>query len=341
MKSRGGGLSMSDVARISGTSLATVSRVLSNSDHPVSQETREKVRAAAQSLGYQPNAIARALATQRTRTIGVIVGDIADPYFGDVARGVEDTARLHGYLTIICNADRDIDLELAHFGMLMEHKVTAILLAGGSVGDASKLQQFGALVAKARQEGRIVMALAPRRSINVPTLMVDNEAVAHDMTQCLIGLGHRKIAFVGGPETFLTSNLRLVGFRKAMTAAGLDARMVHNKGFALESGREAAEAILSGPLPDAVLAANDHSAIGALLAFRAAGIDIPGQVSIAGIDDLWLSALLDLTTVNIPKYKLGEMAARRILEARDGADLPSARLPHQLVMRGTTGPRQQ
>lgn len=336
---RPGSLSLADVARLSGTSLATVSRVLSNSNHPVKAATREKVRAAALSLGYKPNAIARALATQRTRTIGVIVGDIADPYFGDIARGIEDNARPHGYLTIICNGDRDIEVELAHFEMLMEHKVAAILFAGGSVGDTSRNEQFDALMVKFRQEGRVVIALAPRWLGNVPTLMVNNEAVAHDMTQRLIELGHRNIAFVGGPDDFLTSNLRQVGFKRAMAEAGLDGSMIYNEGFALESGRRAVETMLSGTLPEAILAANDNSAVGAMLALRSAGVDVPGQISVAGIDDLWLSVLMDLTTVSIPIYELGAMAARLILEGIDDHEIPSMELPHQIVMRGSTAPR--
>ena len=333
---RSGGVSIADVARLSRTSLATVSRVLSDSAHPVAAETRQRVREAAAALGYQPNAIARALATQRTRTIGLIVGDITDSYFAEIARGVEDTAGPHGYLTIICNADRTPDTELAYFRMLLDHKVAAILFAGGLFDGRFETERLRQEVQRAQEEGRRVIALAPRDFPSVPTIAIDNRAVTYDMTRYLIQLGHHRIAFVGGPEGLNTGILRREGFIAAMTEAGLDASMIYNEGFGVESGNQAAMTMLTRSLPEAVLAATDDAAIGVLTTFRAAGVDVPGQVSVAGIDDSRMAHLFDLTTVKIAKYELGFMAAKLVLEAGSGDTLSSTIVPHRLVARGST-----
>lgn len=333
---RSGGVSIADVARLSRTSLATVSRVLSDSAHPVAAETRQRVREAAAALGYQPNAIARALATQRTRTIGLIVGDIADSYFAEIARGVEDTAGPHGYLTIICNADRTPDTELAYFRMLLDHKVAAILFAGGLFGGRDETERLRQAVQRAQEEGRRVIALAPRDFPDVPTIAIDNRGVAYDMTRYLIQLGHRQIAFVGGPAGLNTGKLRRDGFVAAMTEAGLDASMVYDAGFTIESGNQAAMTMLTRTLPDAVLAATDDTAIGVLATFRAAGVDVPGQLSVAGIDDSRMAHLFDLTTVKIAKYELGELAAKIVVEEGGGEVAASTIVPHRLVARGST-----
>jgi LacI family transcriptional regulator len=287
-------------------------------------------------LGYQPNAIARALATQRTRTIGLIVGDIADSYFAEIARGVEDTAGPHGYLTIICNADRTADTELAYFRMLLDHKVAAIIFSGGLVGETSEAERLRQAVARAQEESRRVIALAPRDFAGVPTLAIDNRAVAYDMTRYLIQLGHRSIGFVGGPKGVNTAIHRREGFVSAMGEAGLGTPMIYDEGFSLEAGRRAALTMLTRTMPTAVLAATDDAAIGALTTFRQAGIEVPGQVSVAGIDDSQMAEVFDLTTVKIAKYELGAMAARHVVEAPPGAPLESVVVPHRLVTRGTT-----
>jgi len=161
--------------------------------------TRARVREAAAGIGYKPNALARALATQRTQIIGLIVGDISDSYFAEIARGVEDTAGPQGYLTILCNADRNPDAELAYFRMLLDHKVAAVMFAGGLFGNLPEMDALQQAVQRALEEGRRVLALAPRDFPNVQTLAIDNRAVTYDMTRYLIQLGHRTIAYVGGP----------------------------------------------------------------------------------------------------------------------------------------------
>jgi LacI family transcriptional regulator len=166
-------------------------------------------------------------------------------------------------------------------------------------------------------------------------VLVDNRGAAREATEHLLRLGHRRIAFVEGPPGLHTSAQRLQGFEAAMAAAGAEPVRLPG-GFEYEAGDAAATRMLEGgELPDAVLAVNDETAIGVLIGLRRAGVDIPGRVSVAGIDDTRLTRLVDLTSVALPLHELGERAAQVILEGADGDVV----LPHRLVPRGTTAAR--
>jgi LacI family transcriptional regulator len=169
---------------------------------------------------------------------------------------------------------------------------------------------------------------------------VDNAAAAYDVTDYLISLGHERIAFVDGPPELYTSSERRSGFAAAMAAASLAADLRVDGGFDFESGLAAGRRLLAlQPLPDAVAAANDEAAIGVLTAFRHAGVDVPGQVSVAGIDDTRPARFVELTTVNLPLYDLGAVAARHILAGRDETQADAVVLAHRLVPRRTTARR--
>jgi LacI family transcriptional regulator len=171
-------------------------------------------------------------------------------------------------------------------------------------------------------------------------VLVDNRAAAYDLTDYLISLGHRRIAFIGGPEGLHTSGQRLAGFRAAMESAGLESGMVHRGDFSYDLGHAAALRMLADTrLPDAVIGANDETAIGAITALRQAGVAIPGDISVAGMTDTRLARFSDLTTVNIPLYQFGAIAARRVIAGEREAEPPETVLPHRLVPRSTTARR--
>jgi LacI family transcriptional regulator len=173
------------------------------------------------------------------------------------------------------------------------------------------------------------------RDLDCPSVLVDNRGAARDATEHLLGLGHRRIAFVEGPPGLHTSAHRLEGFEAAIAAAGAEAVRLPG-GFEYEAGAAAADELLaSGDLPDAALGVNDEVAIGLLTGLRRGGIDVPGRVSVAGIDDTRPARLVDLTSVSLPLHELGEMAARVILEGAEGDIV----LPHRLVARATTAAR--
>ena len=323
--------SLADISRRAGVSIATASRVLNGSSHPVSDATRSRVLAAADELGYRPSELARALVKRTSRIVGVIVGDIVDPYFAEIARGVEDVAARVGHLTMVCNADRRPAAELAHLDVLRDYHAAGVVFAGSGYQDVPEAAALRAAVAELQEGGALVVALAVRE-LDCPSVLVDNRAAAREVTEHLLELGHRRIAFVEGPPGLHTSAHRLEGFRAAM--AGAEA-VVLPGGFEFEAGAAAADALLADGLPDAVLGVNDEVAIGLLTGLRRGGVDVPGQVSVAGIDDTRPARLVDLTSVSLPLHELGEFAARVILEGAEGDVV----LPHHLVRRATTGPR--
>jgi LacI family transcriptional regulator len=326
---------LADVARRAKVSISTASRVLSGSSYPVAGETRARVEGAAAQLGYAPHALARALVTNQSRTVGVIVGDMIDPYFAEIASGVEETARRGGSLTIVCTADRSPERERAYLRLLKAHRAGGVVFAGGTFTDSSQVEALRAEVAQAVAEGMRIIDLGERGFADVPAITVDNRAVLADITAFLVALGHHQIAYLEGPTGFSTSGLRLRGYLDAIREANL-APTVIPCGFDFESGRAAALRLLAASLPDAIVAFSDESALVVLTALRQAGVDVPGRVSVAGVDGTRDASLVDLTTVKLPMYELGAAAARVILEA-DGP-LPPTRtiFPHRVIPRGTT-----
>jgi LacI family transcriptional regulator len=300
--------------------------VLNGSAHPVSEATRNRVLQAAEELGYAPSALARALVTRSSRIIGVIVGDIVDPYFAEIARGVEAVAADLGYLTMVCSAELGSEAELGHLRQLRDYHAAGIVFAGsGRVNDPSA-QAVAAAVDDARERGTVVLALA-QRDFTAPTILFDNETAAHDITAYIRERGHERVTFVEGPPGLHTSAQRLKGFQRA---GGTD-RIPG--GFAYEDGIAAAAALLTrDTLPDAIVAANDEVAIGVLTRLRDAGVDVPGQVSVAGIDDTRPAHFVGLTTVKVPLHEMGRRAAQAVLERR----AQDVVLPHALAIRHTT-----
>lgn len=330
--------SLADISRRAGTSVATASRVLNGSSHPVSEATRARVLQAAADLGYAPSALAQALVTRSSRIIGVIVNDIVDPYFAEIARGVEDVAGRMGYLVMVCNADHRVEAEIEYVRALRDYHAEGLVFAGSGAPGAGANDELATQVEAARSRGARVVALAHR---DFPALHVgvDNVAAAYDVTDYLISLGHRRIAFVEGPPELYTSEERRSGFSAAMAAAGLEDDLRFAGGFDFEAGLAAGRRLLTcRPLPDAVVAANDEAAIGVLTSFRHADVDVPGQISVAGIDDTRPARFVELTTVNLPLYDLGAVAARHILAGEEEVE-DDVVLAHRLVPRRSTARR--
>jgi len=329
--------SLADVARLAEVSIATASRVLSGSHHPVSDETRNRVVSAAQTVGYTPNGIARALVTRRSTIIGVIVGDIVDPYFSEITRGADDVAREYGFLTMVCNADGKADVELAQVRALHSFPAAGIIFAGsGRIAEDDVERALAENVARAASSGTRVVALAKRR-FESSRILIDNVMTCRDITRYLISIGHRRIAFIEGPPDLFTSRDRQEGFAQAMTEAGLSADLTYRGGFSLDAGASAARRLLADGLPDAIVAANDEAAIGAVTTLRQAGVDVPGMVSIAGIDDTRPAQIVGLTTVRVRLDELGAAAALAIVDDESESDATAPK--HEIVVRATTAPK--
>lgn len=333
--------SLTEIANVAGVSVATVSRVLSGSTHPVSEQTRERVHRAADVLGFHPNMLARGLVTNRSNTIAVLVHDISDPYFAEIVRGLEDCAHEHRYQLFISSSDRDPDRELAYVRAFLSHRVDAIIFAGGGFHDATYRQALDALLTPFEGSNAVVR-LSPSDDER-PFIAADNEGGAAMMTRHLIELGHRTIGFIDGPPDFPPSAERSAGYRAALREAGIEPEpeLIESGHFTEEGGAAAAAALLARrPDLTALFAANDLMAFGALRELQSRAVDVPGEVSVAGFDDVRMASHLhpSLTTVRVPMYELGQQAFFLAMKLLTGERPEARRLPVELQVRESTAP---
>ncbi|MFI9788983.1 LacI family DNA-binding transcriptional regulator [Kitasatospora sp. NPDC051984] len=336
-------VTLGDVARHAGVSLATASRALNGSARSVTEELSAKVRASAEALGYLPNAPAQALARSSGATIGVLLHDVADPYFGGIARGVGDAAARAGLLSLVTSTDGDPRRELEAIRMLHAHRVRAIILAGSAYNDTAVIQQLDEALAAYQEQGGRVAAITDHGPL-YDTVEVDNKAGAAALTRALAQLGHRRFAVITGPERMRVAEDRLDGVLDALHELGLEAGegMVRRAEFTREGGRAAMARILdvaqeSGtPLPTAVIALSDICAAGVLAELRDRGISVPGDVSVAGFDDIPLATDLApaLSTVRLPLATMGEFAVR--LALREGRETDASTASAEVVLRDST-----
>jgi LacI family transcriptional regulator len=334
--------SLTEIADVAGVSVATVSRVLSGSTHPVSEQTRQRVNRAVDVLGFHPNMLARGLATDRSNTLAVIVHDITDPYFSEIVRGLEDGAHEHGYQLFISSSDRDPNRELAYVRAFLSHRVDAIIFAGGAFVDDVYQHDLDTLLGP-YQENRAVVRLSPRED-GRPFIAPDNRGGAELMTRHLLDLGHRVIGFIDGPPDFPPSVERSAGFAAALHEAGLAAQdELKESGHFTETGGAAAAAALLARRPDitALFAANDLMAFGALQELQRRSIEVPGTVSVAGFDDVRMAGHLhpSLTTVRVPMYELGREGFFLAMKLLTGERPQGRRLGVSLQLRESTSPR--
>jgi len=333
--------SITEVARLAGVSTATASRVVSLSDYPVSPTTRERVLEAARKLDYVPNALARGLIKSRVPVVAVIVHDITDPYFAEVVRGVEDGAATAGYLVITCSSERNAERERSYVRLLRSMRAAAVVFAGSGLDDPTLNEEIDRHLAAMRADGAAVVHLSPH-ALGEPEIGVDNAAGIRAMVAALVGLGHRRIAFLAGPRSLFVARERLTGYRQGLEDAGIpfDDPLVMRTGFDRAGGALGVDTLLAGDAPfTAICCANDLLALGALGRLAELGIDVPGEVSVAGFDDISTAALTapSLSTVRLPLREMG----RRGFEHADrllAGDVPDRHvLPTEVVLRDSTG----
>ena len=333
-----------DVARAAGVSTGTVSRAF-NENTEVSAATRARVLAAAERLGYHPNPLARGMVTRATATVGLVVPDIASPFFHELARGVEDVASANGQLVVLCNTDRRPEKERRYLNALRAHRVGGLILAGAphaapAAGDG-------------REKGPPTVRVIRHAPASGPALLLDYRAAVREEVEHLLALGHRRIGYVNGPVAHGNSAERRAGYREALrrAAVSVERELVTSAPFTIEGGYDAAARLLDLPKPPTALAlANDHMALGAMQAIRARGLTVPGDVSVVGFDDFVVASLVEprLTTVRVPMREMGARAMQLLLEEiarrRRGPEdaahesPPAEYVPTELVIRESTGP---
>ncbi|AXO87994.1 LacI family DNA-binding transcriptional regulator [Pseudomonas parafulva] len=327
-----------DVAALAGISYTTVSHVL-NKTRPVSEPVRLKVEAAIAELDYVPSAVARSLKARSTATIGLLVPSSVNPYFAELARGIEDGCERNGYCVILCNSDDDPKKQRNYLRVLLEKRIDGLIVA--SVGEDLDLLQSLAAV-----RTPIVMVDRALEGVDTDVVRIDHELGAYLATQHLLELGHADIACIGGPANTGVSQLRVNGFRRAMAEAGLPVaeQQVLHCDFTSPGGHAAAAQLLDGARPTAIFAGNDMIGFGVLRAAAERNIDVPGQLSVIGFDDIELSRYVypPLTTVGQSIRELGDSAAQlllsRIVTPRREAGEQRIVAP-RIVLRESTGPR--
>jgi LacI family transcriptional regulator len=305
-------VTLADVARRARVSPATASRVINGSTKPVADGLRERVLKAVADLRYVPNAHAQNLARAQRSAVGVIVHDVSDPYFAEITRGLQRVASSYGQLLVICNSYRDPQRELEYVALLRAQQAGALVLAGSGYHDAEFTKQLnGQLKAYAETGGRV--AVIGRHELVGAAVIPDNMVGAYAIGTAVFGYGHKYVGVIAGPRNLTTTTDRLTGIRNAAHEKNvqLPARQIIYADFTRDGGAHAAHTLLDDhPEITAIIALNDSMAVGALSVLRRLGLDVPGQVSVTGFDDMPIARDVtpSLTTVRLPLVEMGERA---------------------------------
>jgi LacI family transcriptional regulator len=322
-----------DVAREASVSMATVSRVVNNNPN-VKPQTRKKVFEAIERLGYRPNAVARGLASKKTTTVGVVIPDISNAIFAEVARGIEDIANMYHYNIILCNADKKKDKEIRVINTLLEKQVDGLLFMGGAVTE-DHIQAFKT------SSVPIVLCATTDESGNYPSVDIDHIAAAEDAVKTLIQNGHRHIAMISGTLQDPSNGFaRYQGYKNALEKAGIpfNEDLVRIGNYRYESGIEVTQYFLElQDKPTAIFAANDEMAIGAIHAIQDKGLRVPEDVSVISVDNVRMASMVRplLSTVAQPMYDIGAVSMRLLTKLMKKESVMNSRvvLPHEVILR--------
>jgi LacI family transcriptional regulator len=331
---------VSDVAKAARVSKATAARALGDYG-AVSEDVRDRVQAAAERLGYRPNALAKSMNTGKSNTIGVVIGDIENPFFARATRGISDVAQAAGFDLILANSDEEVDAETAAIELLLDKRVDGFIVTPASSIETRSLQT-------ALAEGRPVVLLDRRAAgMEADTVVADNASGAAAATRHLLAAGHRRVAFVGGPSSIGQVRERLQGARAVWDEFGMpEDDLIHlpTEALTVNEGRSAGERLAGLPSrrrPTAAFCANDLLALGLLQHAVTAGLRVPDDLAIVGFDDIDFAAAaaVPLTSVRQPRQELGRTAARLVLDEATNPDHvhEQATFVPALVARASTG----
>ncbi|MEA9586090.1 LacI family DNA-binding transcriptional regulator [Xanthomonas sp. WHRI 10064A] len=334
-----GAVTIKDVAREAQVSVATVSRALNGHDN-VAGPVRRQVMEVAERLRYSPHAAARSLSSRRSHTLGVVLPDLYGEFFSELIRGIDGAARAAGQHLLVSSYHGDPEAQ-GRALRSMRGRVDGLLVL------SPYAEQPGFLTDNLPPSLPTVLINAHLPGAGYPVLSIDDHAGAMAMTEHLLRAGHRRIAFIGGPALNFDARERLRGFRDAIAGFGDQAQGMEYAGdFDEASGHRAGLAMLAaGTLPDAVFAANDMTALGCLYAFAQADVSVPGDVALAGFDDIPLARFVHpaLTTMRVSIARLGEQAMTRLMRL---VELPGhddgirQLLTPELVIRASCGARE-
>jgi LacI family transcriptional regulator len=329
-------VTLNELAKAAGVSVSTVSRALTASEHPVNEETRQRILTLAKELGYRPNMMARSLKTDRTFTVGIIVDNIASPFTPLMIRGIQDYLKGFHYFSVVINADWNPEAEAEAIHDLISRSIDGIVFVESWLRDANPVLD---LVSKPYVFVHRLFGGAGRNSVNV-----DDVGGGRLATEHLIGLGHRRIGFISGPAGWGASEDRLVGYRAALQGAGIpyDPTLMIEGNWEVQSGYPAAKKFLTlENYPTAIFAGNDLMALGAIYAIQESGLRVPEDIAVVGYDDREIASIArpSITTVTLPCYEMGQRSAKlllQLLEKETDAEAP-IKIQGKLLIRESSG----
>ncbi len=331
-------VTIADIAKEAGVSISTVSRVINNTK-PVSPELRERVYRTIQKNHFTPNTLAQGLITKKTNIVGVIVPDISNAVFGALTKGINSVCSRMGYTIMVCESGGELERELSLLDILDDRQIDGVLFAGVDVNetltDAMLKKDFPVVLVT--QESSVHENI-------LDTVIHDNEQALYDAVKFFYKNGHEKIAYLGGPEyDFSSGQKRLKGYRKALDDLHISVpdSYIEQVQFSFQGGYEGMKRIYeeNSVLPTGIVAGSDLIAIGAIQFLNSRRIAVPDEISIIGFDDLEFATYLrpELSTVRIPYFEEGEMAADELMKYITGSKKTASThyVPHKIIRRGT------
>ncbi len=302
--------SIKDVAIRSGVSAATVSHVI-NETRYVSEETKDRVYAAMRELKYVPNSVARSLRTNKARTVALLIPDISNFFFTEVAEAVEDVLRQNGYNLLLCNTSEDLSLEKKQITLMNAQLVSGMILAPTS-------HEFDYRDMFADPEYPLVMIDRRTDRLIADTVLVDGKIATCEAVSCLIGKGHRRIGYIAGRGGLSTTNERLEGYLETLRLGGIepDERLIMQGDSKCESGYRLTSRLIEETDATAIFVSNNLMAVGAMQCLADRGISIPSRIAIIGFDDYNWATITNppLSAIKQPSSKLGSLAAELVLQ---------------------------
>ncbi len=330
-------VTIKDIAQVVGVSPSTVSRALNDSPL-INEATKNRIRRVAKELGYERNELARGLVKGSSGTVGVILPDITNPFFAEIIKGAEEVVRNRGFGVVLCTTEGFPGREREYLQLLRRKRVDGLIIASVTVDDP-----YLAELQRAHVPFVLVSRLSER--IDAPYVVVDDKEGGRLAMEHLVELGHRKIAYIGGPANVHSSRKRMEAYREVLEAQGIRfrRRWAVFAAFTQEAGHTVGKALLSeDERPTAIFAANDLIALGVMEAAEELGLAIPEDLSLVGYNNIVYAALprIQLTTVAQPACEMGRIAAHYLLGVCTGQGQEKLRcvLPPRLVVRKTTAP---
>lgn len=326
-------VTIKDIAQLAQVSIATVSKIKNGNDQNISSATRDKVKKIMKELNYVPNAVATGLKIKQTKTLGFILPDIRNPFFPEIARGIEDIAWANHFSVTFCNTDNDSKREIDAIRLLQSKMVDGIIVTKSlSSKNSNNLENCNLPIVVVDRKGNT-------KKDKIGEIVIDSFSAFFDITNHLISKNCKNIAYISAKGK--NDDERFEGFKKALNSNNIHLRndIIYHDSYDTKTGYEGVQSILKITKPDAIVCGNDLIAVGAMGALRKKGISIPKDIKITGFDDIYISSLLNpsLTTIKQPAYEMGAEAAKMLIDhIINSGPLHMKKLDYQLVIREST-----